>query len=58
LKAAKSGNPLSKIVPQYDANFFTPDLETYYTGQNRVLRQLELSKQQDEEHKDIKFFVT
>jgi len=48
LKAAKSGNPLSKIVPQYDANFFTPDLETYYTGQNRVLRQLELSKQQDE----------
>jgi len=58
VRAAKTGNPLNKIVPEYDINFFTPDLETYFTGKYRVLRQLELSEQPEEEHKDVKFFVT
>jgi hypothetical protein len=38
LKAIKTGNPLNKVVPQQEVNFFTPDLETYFSGQNRVLR--------------------
>lgn len=38
LTAAKSGLPLSKIVPKLDVSFYTPNLESYYKGPDRVLR--------------------
>jgi hypothetical protein len=57
LKAVKSGIPLSNVAPHNDENYYVPDLEDYYKGQDRIQRKLGIITVAEEE-KQIKFFIT
>lgn len=36
LKAVKSGIPLSNVAPHKDENYYVPDVEDYFKGNDRL----------------------
>ena len=57
----KSGVPLGQVAPKQNTEFFTPSLETYFIGVDRILRKQEKTRCQtakDYKGADDKFFIT
>lgn len=57
LRAVKSGVPLDQVVPQQDASFYIPDVETYFKGKDRTKRKKGLAEDMSQ-HEQVKFFIT
>lgn len=54
LKLVKSGIALNKLAPEKDGKYFVPELESYFSGADRILRKTK----KVEEIEKVKFFIT